>query len=291
MAVQNLHGAQEQPAEVVGEVGDVTELAPGLSVLGGWLKLDGRISWAAPDAWGTYSPLNCYVLQEGDGALVIDPGPVCHRDLVLEQLVGFLPLETPISVYLTRPEFDTFGALGTLSRRYRIQGLHASGGANPFDAFDYLAKVDPATSPDAKLERVAVGPDRTMGPKQGLEIIAPSIRLLVTYWVYDAALETLFTSDAFSHGTSADPTTSRVISDTGEYDVEAVRSHLFQKFWWMPHAGENARGLLSDMRSLFDRHSIKTIAPSRGRIIQGPAAVEEHFSLVERVLSDIEEQA
>src|SRR4051812_11928950 len=61
------------------------EIADGVFRLGGIAPSDGRISWVPAGAPGMV-PVNCYLVREGDEAVVVDSGVAAHRATVLRQL-------------------------------------------------------------------------------------------------------------------------------------------------------------------------------------------------------------
>jgi flavorubredoxin len=271
---------------------DVVELVPSrLYVLGGRLLLDETISWAPKQAWGRLQPMNALLLREDDEALIVDPGLAWFEDLVAEQVQSVLPPGSRVAVYVTRPELDTFGSLPKIADLYEIANLYA-GGNNPFDAFDQLTSVAPSRrSERIALFRFAHGADIPINGDRAITVLRPSLRVLITHWGYDARTKTLFTSDAFGHGTTADGSESRIMTDDGGCDIETVRSHLFAKFWWLQHAGANIRMVASDLAAIFETYPITTIAPSRGRVIVGRDAVREHHELVQQVFNEIAQNA
>jgi flavorubredoxin len=272
--------------------GDIVELVPErLYVLGGRLRLGSDISWAPPASWGRIQPINCYLLREGDAAMIIDPGLDCQADLVVDQLRSVLPPGSPLAVCITRPEFDTFGPLRKIAELYEIAELYA-GGNNPFDSFDYVTSVSPTQQTDhIQLQRIQPGTAIPIAANRSITLIRPSIRVLVTYWIFDPMTETLFTSDAFGHATSADSSESRVAEDAAGCDADIVRAHLFAKFWWLGRAGAAIDIVDRDLAEIFDKYPISTIAPSRGRVIRGRDAVQQHYGLVREVFADIAKQA
>jgi flavorubredoxin len=259
--------------------------------MGGSIALDERVSWAPPNE-GRFQPLNSYLLKEGSTALVIDPGPACQGDLVVEQLGTLIPPGGRISLYLTRPEFDTFGCLGRLAESFDVDRLYGGGQTNPFDAFDHVTMVDPTKHVEPlELARVAPGAEIEIAPERHLVVLRPTIRVLVTYWVYDQVTRTLFSSDAFSHGLMDTPDGSRVITGAGGFDAETVRRRMLAKFWWLPHAGKAIENVTAHLTQTFERYQIDTIAPCRGAVIHGREAVEYHYGLVLEILREIAQKA
>src|SRR5919108_705914 len=216
--------------------GGVRELVPGrLWALGGTAPLDGAITWAPGDHG--FVALNCYLLIERDQYMLIDPGPVVHQTVLLEQLKDLLPDGAAISIFLTRAELDTFGALGALSARYRVRQLLAGGGHNPFDQFDYVSGVGPGRRGEyVKTARVPGGTEFAVGYDRNLIVVRPALRLLATFWGYDTGTGSLFTSDVFTHGTGGDMASAWSLDTTGDAPVDLIADHLAAKFWWMRYA-------------------------------------------------------
>jgi flavorubredoxin len=264
------------------------ELSPGrLYLLGASVELDGRISWVPPDASG-WQPVNCYVLVEGDHVLVVDPGVTLHGAIVRDQLETIIPAGSPLSVFVTRAECDTTGGLGELAGRFKVETLYAGGGPNPFDAFEAITLTDPEhRSERIQMERTPAGFSIPIGETRALEMLRPSIRLLATWWGYDAGTRTLFTSDAFTHSVQAEPTDSRLLDDPehAQCDTVAVRAHLLAKFGWLARARSEL--ILEQLRAVFDEHEVDRIAPQHGLVIEGPDMVRRHVDALENTIKEM----
>src|SRR5258707_15842920 len=102
--------------------------------------MDGRVSWAPPEKRG-FLPNNCFRLVEDDERLLGDTCLMAFGPTVEAQLNSLLPTGSPISIFLTRAEFDTIGNLGAIGDRYPVTTIHTGGVMNPFDAFDYVAVI------------------------------------------------------------------------------------------------------------------------------------------------------
>ena len=267
--------------------GIVTLVPDRLYLLGGSIKLDGRISWVPAAATG-WQPINAYVLREGDDVVVVDPGIFAHRDLIRRQLEALVPPGAPLSIFLTRAEPDSAGNIGEVARRYPVQMLYAGGGPNPFDAFDSVEMLDPrSTSNRIQMERQPAGYQIPVGPSRGLEILRPIIRLLATYWAYDGATRTLFTSDSFSHCLQQRPDGPRVTtaSPSAWAAPDHVRAHMLAKFGWLAHS--RTQSIVNNLREMRGTREIDRIAPGRGLVIEGRAAVTEHLDAVAGVLQEL----
>jgi len=277
-------------AEATGDLAGlgITTLVPDrLYLLGGSVALDGRISWVPEGARG-WQPINAYVLREGNEALIVDPGIFAHRHIINRQLDALVPPGTGLSIFLTRAEPDSAGNIGEVGRRYLVRMLYAGGGPNPFDAFDSVEMLDPcSTSNRIQMERQPAGYQIPIGPNRGLEILRPVVRLLATYWAYDQQTRTLFTSDSFSHCLQHSPDGPRVT--TASPSVWAarshVRAHLLAKFGWLLHA--RTQSVVANLRQMRGTRAIDRIAPGRGLVIEGRAAVDEHLDAFEAVLQEL----
>jgi flavorubredoxin len=115
----------------------------------------------------------------------------------------------------------------------------------------------------------------------------PIIRLLATYWGYDRATRTLFTSDSLGHHLQAAPDGPRVLRDgeAGRVDPAEVRAHLLAKFGWLRHARTGA--ILDNLRGLRKDRDIRRIAPGRGLVIEGSERVARELDALETVLEEL----
>lgn len=264
------------------------ELVAGkLYLLGESVPLDGRISWVPPEARG-WQPINTYVLIEGASVLVIDPGVYAHRTIIREQLAQLVEPGRKLSIFLSRPEPDVTGNIGELASCYPVERLYAGGGPNPFDAFESTMLMDPASRGNRiQMERMPLGFQMPLGDARGVEILRPTIRLLATFWGYDAATRTLFTSDSFGHTVQATPDDDRVLRSgaPSQSDTASVKAHLLAKFGWLAHA--KTRSIINNLAEMRGSRAIDRIAPDHGLVIEGPEMVKLHLDAVHAVLEEL----
>lgn len=258
-------------------------VADRLYLLGDSVELDGRVSWVPADVRG-WQPVNCYVLLEHGSVLVVDPGVALHRRAVADQLETLVPPGTPVSIFVTRAEPDTTGAIGEMAARFPVERLYAGGGPNPFDSFEAVGEVAHGRE-RIQLERMAAGFEVPVGPGRGVEVLRPGIRLLATWWGYDAATTTLFTSDSFGHTVQAHPDDARVVSGPHRVSPAEVRAHLTAKFAWLEHARTSA--LRDGTRAMFADRVITRIAPAHGLVIEGREAVDAHVAALDAALGEL----
>lgn len=261
------------------------ELVPQrLYLLGDSVELDGRVSWVPSEVRG-WQPVNCYVVRQDDAVLVIDPGVYLHRNTIADQLESIVPAGSPVSIFVTRAEPDTTGGIGEIARRFPVERLYAGGGPNPFDSFEAVGELDMAGRRERiQLERTAAGFQVPVAGARGIEILRPSIRLLATWWGYDAATQTLFTSDSFGHTVQAQPDGPRILTAKlpAQHGVTEVSAHLTAKFEWLAHAKTPA--LRDSTRAMFADRVVSRIAPAHGLVIEGPEMVRAHTEALDAAL-------
>ena len=273
---------------VTGTIAPPIELVAGkLYLLGASVALDGRISWVPAEVRG-WQPINTYVLLEGASVLVVDPGVYAHRTIIREQLALLVEPGRKLSIFLTRPEPDVTGNIGELASCYPVERLYAGGGPNPFDAFESTMLMDPASRGNRiQMERMLPGFQMPLGDGRGVEMLRPTIRLLSTFWGYDAATCTLFTSDSFGHTVQASRDAERVLRSgaPSQSDTASVKAHLLAKFGWLAHA--KTRSILDNFDEMRGSRIIDRIAPSHGLVIEGPEMVGRHLDAVRTVLEEL----
>jgi flavorubredoxin len=278
------------PARVVGS--GIVEIGDGsLAAVSACVELDGRLSWV-PAATRGFHPMHCYVLTEGENVVIVDPGPPATGDVVISGVRRLVARDTPVDVFLTRYQYDGIGNLGRLADIVKLERIYSGGVANPFDSFDQITAGDMAERLSGlQLERLAGGSVEQLGPARNLEIIAPVLRTLSTFWGYDTGTKTLLTSDTFSHGIVSAEGGRPVIDDlaTDGTTVDHVRENLLATFSWLRRA--SVAPIIESLRRIFDEHQVDVIAPSRGCILQGADVVAHHLDLVTDAIATIGDQS
>lgn len=250
--------------------------------------IDGRVSWHTPGARG-YAPSNCYLLIEGDEALLIDTGLTVHEEVLITQLRDRLSPRAQLSVMVLREgEFDSMCNLVPIVAAFGVTQTYgqfddAIGWGSFREEHDTQLRA-PGFATSAPTTIVHKRDIVILGKSRRLEVRRPTLRLLNTFWVYDEATRCLFTSDMFGHvlaDTPDGPWTVCAEDATTEY--EDVRDHLLgTRYWWIKHAEVDE--LRRDLAEIFDRWEVETIAPAWGRILRGADLVARHYALVDEVL-------
>jgi flavorubredoxin len=269
-------------------IGDLSvELFPGkLYRLGGVAPIHDDISWIPKGVTG-YVPLNCYLLLEDEGAALVETGVALNGEVIAQQLNRLLRPGQDFQLFVTRFEPDTLSNMPLLMSQFGMRKISGGGVTNPFDFFDDLSSQEQLRADyRAELSRLRPGDVVTVSPSRHLDLVVTTLRLLTTFWAYDAQTKTLFTSDTFGHAELTGASQPAVL--TAETDVttfEQVRDHLLTKFDWLK--GAETKSLLDDLDRIFDTYEVDMIAPDSGCVIKGRNVVARHVSMVKQVLSEI----
>ncbi|SDH84073.1 hypothetical protein SAMN05421505_12431 [Sinosporangium album] len=261
-----------------------------LYAMGSAFQADGRVSWLPKHTTG-WQATNAYAIVTPDRTTLIDPGPRYQGELVASQLLDLVPSDTSINICLTRAERDVIGAIDSVGRSFPIERLVAGGIPNLFDGFESLASVKSGGhSGFVQMSRMPNGSAIPIGDDRELIVLAPMLRVLSTFWFYDAETGSLFTSDSFDH----------LLADTFEEarlpcsepskiwsDPTAVDDHLLAKFWWLE--GAALAPVRSDLEKLFGERTVNRICPTHGRVIEGAEHVAAAYEAIQSALSRLDE--
>jgi hypothetical protein len=261
-----------------------------LTALGGLISLDARVSWVPPGATG-FQPSNCYVLSEAGEHLLVDSGLGVHEQQILTDLEPIIGAGGGVSIFFTRGEMDCVSNLEAISRRFDVTRLFTGGVINPFDAFDDVHRMrhrGRRQQIDVRGERgdsMPRTPRIEIHGERALVIDSPLLRLLPTFWGWDAETGALFTSDVFTHGTIRRPDDQPVIDSTvaDETTAAEVAAHLLAKYEWIAKA--TTAPLQEWLAAKFADLQPEMIAPSRGCVLKGRDVVERHLDLMLKALT------
>ncbi len=248
---------------------DAVEVAPGrLFSLGAAVPLDGRISWVPPGARG-FQASNAHLLLEDGAALLYETGVAAVGPAMLRQLEALLPIGSPLTVIVSRPEFDCSGSVEGLAQRYRLAGA---------GAYDFTRVGLRNLRFESRSGQLEPGVAIDLAPGRRVVAVPPALRMLLTHWLYDEGTRTLFTGDAFTHVYGASPAACRVERSGVAPPVEDVAASLLAKFWWLRHLSSTHVG--DNLERLFASRDVEAIAPSFGAVILGREAVAAHLAAV-----------
>ena len=264
-----------------------TELSAGrVYALQNSFELNGRIS-AYPETARGYSVGNCYLLKEGDRAMLLDTGYAVNEQDILDQLGRLIEPDTPLSLFPLRiNEFMSVSNAMAIAKRFNVVECF-SNVPDIEDWIEFETLRGEERNPVLKttlIERVALSAGRLV------DVLNAPIRLISTRWIHDEASKTLFSSDMFSHlwGDREDgPWLLGDNEDDDATDFAFVRSFLLNtRYWWIE--GANLSPIRRAVADVYDRFDIDTIAPGYGTILRGRDHVERQFAVLDDVLDQLD---
>lgn len=268
----------------------ITTLFDGkLHVLRNSFPLDGRIS-AYPVAARGHAVSNCYLLVENDGALMLDTGAAILEPAILEQLGSLIDRDLPLSIFPLRiNEFMSVGNAMAIARNFKVvQGYSRIPDIQDWLEFESLSQAGDDGLPKIPTTSTATNPVQVgeSGERLLAAFTAP-LRLISTFWIYDPATKTLFTSDMFNHIWQDTANGPWVLTDADDTvtTTSFVRSFLLNtRYWWLDGAALNT--IRRGVAEVFEKYDIETIAPGFGAVLIGRDMVKRQFSVLDQVLRD-----
>jgi len=275
-------------------MGPIETIVPGkLYALQNVIKLDGRVSSYPANARG-YTVSNCYLIKEGDDAVLLDSGYTAHVRSLLAQIDSLLEPDATLSVYPLRiNEYMSVCNVEAIAARFNVIQCYSG---NPDAALwvDFGGRSDAAGSAGksyslkttlvARKQTLHLGRDKS----RAIEAFQAPIRLIGTRWIYDGATKTLFTSDSFSHewsDSAAGPWATYATDNTTTPDH--IRSFLLNtRYWWLQ--GGNTEALRTKISDVLSRYDIENLAPGYGRVLRGRELVERQFAMFDDVLRGLD---
>ena len=272
---------------------NITSLLEGkLYALQNVFELNGRISSYPLSARG-FTPSNCYLLCQDDGALLLDTGYSIHEEKIQSQIGSVIDTKLPLHLFPMRlNEFMSVCNAMPIAQKFNVIACYA-----PFPRIDEWLDFnfdgrDVEGNEPLKLDTALLDPNGkisvgTSGERIISAFSAP-IRLINTSWIYDEESRVLFTSDMFTHIWGDKLEGPWLISSRNDTtDVSWVRSFLLNtRYWWLE--GAEIDGLRQKVYEVFNRYDIETIAPGYGCILQGKEIVEKQFMILDEALRSLD---
>jgi hypothetical protein len=273
-------------------MGPIAELVPGrLYALQNVIALDGRVSAYPADARG-YTVSNCYLIKEGDDAVLLDSGFTAHAPSLIAQIGSILEPEATLSVYPLRiNEYMSVCNVEAIAANFNVIQCY-SGNADAALWVDFGGRSDAAEQKPYALKTTLVARKQTLhvgrDKSRAIDAFQAPIRLIGTRWIYDGATRTLFTSDSFSHEWSqrADGPWTTSVDDNTTTPAQLRSFLLNTRYWWLE--GGDTESLRSKLAAVFDKYDIETIAPGYGRILTGRDLVEKQVAMFDDVLRKLD---
>jgi flavorubredoxin len=273
------------------EKSNIETIADGkLYALQNVMELDGRVSAYPANARG-YSVSNCYLIKEGNRALLLDSGLSAHEAAIIAQIRSLTTSDTLLSVFPLRiNEYMSVCNVEAIAQSFNVEQCYSG---NPDAALwvDFGLRSDANDKRPYSLKTTLVSRAETLhvGDTRAIEVFQAPIRLINTRWMFDQNTRTLFTSDSFSHewSDSADGPWS-ISADGCKTTADQIRSFLLNtRYWWLE--GGKTTELRRKLGAIFEKYPIETIAPGYGRVLRGRALVERQYSMFDEVLARLDQ--
>ena len=254
------------------------------------MELDGRVSAYPANARG-YSVSNCYLIKEGDRAMLLDSGLSAHEASIIAQIRSLTTSDTLLSVFPLRiNEYMSVCNVEAIAQSFNVEQCYSG---NPDAALwvDFGRRSDANDKRPYSLKTTLVSRAETLrvGDTRAIEVFQAPIRLINTRWMFDQNTRTLFTSDSFSHewSDSADGPWS-ISADGCKTTADQIRSFLLNtRYWWLE--GGKTTELRRKLGAIFEKYPIETIAPGYGRVLRGRALVERQYRMFDEVLARLDQ--
>lgn len=253
------------------------------------MELDGRVSAYPANARG-YSVSNCYLIKQGNRALLLDSGLSAHESSIIAQIRSLTSSQTQLSVFPLRiNEYMSVCNVEAIAQNFNVEQCYSG---NPDAALwvDFGRRSDTNDTRPYSLKTTLVSRAETLqvGDDRAIDVFQAPLRLINTRWMFDQNTRTLFTSDSFSHQWSDSPDGPWAISaEACDTTAGHIRSFLLNtRYWWLE--GGKTTELRRKLGAVFEKYPIETIAPGYGRVLRGRALVERQYKMFDEVLAQLD---
>jgi hypothetical protein len=261
-----------------------------LFVLSNPYELDGHVTSHPLDVRG-YAPIQCYLLKEGERALLVGTGLTLHQHQVLEQIQRTLGAAR-LSLIPSGGDFTHLCNARPIADRFGLEAVHQlplfdtpTAWLNFRPEFE-SGKTDGLRAVAVEVVRTGHSITLDAAGARELHVLVPPLRLLPFNWLYDEGTGTMFTVDVFAWVWRSDDEGPWTVSDSSNDSttVETVQHMLLaNRYWWL--AGADTTRIRHALATMFEQYEIANIAPSYGCALKGPSVVARHYQLLDDVLA------
>lgn len=251
----------------------ITELVPNtLYAISGSVPADRPTTWLLPSQAGVM-PVSCYVLRDGNAALIIDTGLAVHREQIHNGLEAVLAGTSHRALLMTRREPDSIINLPFLVKNINIQTVYCAGILDPLDFFERFDKgnIDGCIT---AMTRMGVTWIPTGNPLSVGHLQAVPLRTLMAVLpkshVYETKTRTLFGSDSWGMLAQSAPWPLEQVRNHASLNRDKIAVYLAYKFDWL--LGIDTSPIVEDLRQLLGL-DIDRICSSYGSVIEGADTV------------------
>jgi hypothetical protein len=262
---------------------NVLALAGGaISAIGGAVHLNYAPLFLPPGTKG-WMPFQNYVVRDGDQCMIIDTGLPRLADTLRDGLDKVVGQGKSCWVFATRREVETLDNLSWVLRRYDVTKFYFLIGhmIAPLEVVTFFDEAEDAmeisvteahiaANEHIPIEWVRKPEDVVLGSRVFVPIRSP-IAILSTYWLYEEATGTLFSSDMWGFLGAREDGGPLVTTSVDDVTIEQLEEHIKAKFDLL--CGTDTSRVQETLRKIAAERRIERICPSYGLIIEGSDAV------------------
>lgn len=239
--------------------------------------LDNGITWIyACHATESYHLHNSvYYLEMEDEKVLIDAGPVSHREEILDAIENAAGPGGIDKVILTKAHIPHSGNLNAITRQWSDVDLQVFVSQFPPENPDFFGL------PNATMTGMGEGETMNIGGRTFSFIYPPLGDVAYVMWIFDHASGTLFSADGFGQYHRAGECESLTIQPEG---AELVDRYYRNMFPWLTYCVSEE--IEASLEHLFETYEVEYVAPTHGYPV--PAAeIETYLSRLQEVLADM----
>lgn len=252
----------------------VTQISEGVFAVSGYLPTSRPATWMMPGLDGLLA-VSCYVLRDGDRAMVIDTGLALHRDEIRQGIASLLEDARIRELIMTRREPDAIINLPFLTKEFTLDAVYCGGVLNPLDFFE---RVDQKSLEShisaiahASVEWATPGSALNVG-RLSLEVQRTKIVVLPKNHLYERRTATLFGSDTWGFLSQPHSAALDIVTCWDErLSRHNIAAYLRHKFDWL--CGIDTSPIEEDLAHLQQSCEIRRICSTYGGVIEGAPLV------------------
>lgn len=249
-----------------------------LYAVGGVVPAERPTTWIEPHLRGLLA-VGCYVLRDGDDALLVDTGLAVHRPQITSGVGAVLSGSSNRSLIMTRREPDAIINLPWLIKTMHIDHVYCGGVLSPLDFFERADQKNAEAHINALAQTSVTwlqpGSILPVGSAR-VDVQRTMLSVLPKSHVYEAETRTLFGSDSWGFLTQDSDAPLGIVREIDDrLSCTSVARYLRHKFDWL--LGIDTTPVEADLAKLLDL-DIERICPAYGCVVEGGPVVRHLLS-------------
>lgn len=250
----------------------LTEICGGqIFAVSGYVPASRPTTWILPGLAGLLA-VSCYVLKDGEHAVIVDTGLALHRDLIGDGISSLLADCSTRELIMTRREPDAIINLPFLVKKLGLDAVYCGGVLNPLDFFERVDQKSleshVSAIAHASVEWARLGSTLAIGGLS-LEVLRTTVVVLPKTHLYEQRTGTLFGSDTWGFLSQPEAGSLDIVTAWDErLSRHSIAHYLRHKFDWL--CGIDTASIETDLARL-KRYEIRRICSTYGGVIEGAA--------------------